>query len=206
MTTITHLRTLTALTMRHPIYRYLTGITTILLKNYRDNCEKPCCSGSHKQYKTLFKDHMARLKIMALYIHKDLRLGSNESCDHYHEDGNLVPSPRCGFSFEAAFRLKINHYFPVNLSFFHLCMHRIVDNLLGKRVITCIQEEQLKNLSCLFQFTKKCNPTRPLPQKSTCILSTRFLVRTFSLLKNVAICMVMGFSYKIRYFVLILLL
>ena len=32
---------------------------------------------------------------------------SNESSDHYHEDGNLVPSPRCGFgsklflSFEA---------------------------------------------------------------------------------------------------------
>ena len=24
---------------------------------------------------------------------------------HYHEDGNIVPSPRCGFSFEAAFQL-----------------------------------------------------------------------------------------------------
>ena len=34
---------------------------------------------------------------------KDLR--SNESRDHYHEDGNLVSSPRCGFCFEAAFKL-----------------------------------------------------------------------------------------------------
>ena len=30
---------------------------------------------------------------------------SNESRDHYQEDGNLVPSPRSGFSFEAAFQL-----------------------------------------------------------------------------------------------------
>ena len=30
---------------------------------------------------------------------------SNESHDPYHEDGDLVPSPRCGFSFEAAFQL-----------------------------------------------------------------------------------------------------
>ena len=29
----------------------------------------------------------------------------NKSRDHYHEDGNLVPSPRCGFCFEAAFQL-----------------------------------------------------------------------------------------------------
>ena len=33
----------------------------------------------------------------------DLR--SNESCDYYHEDGNLVLSPRSVFSFEAAFKL-----------------------------------------------------------------------------------------------------
>ena len=45
---------------------------------------------------------MARLKIIQLYI----RLRSNESRDHCHEDGNLVPSPRCGFSFEAAFQLE----------------------------------------------------------------------------------------------------
>ena len=30
---------------------------------------------------------------------------SNESRDHYHGDGNLVPSPRCGFGFEAVFQL-----------------------------------------------------------------------------------------------------
>ena len=47
---------------------------TMLCKNYRDNCEKRCCSGSQKQFKTLFKDHMVRLKILSLYIYKDLRL------------------------------------------------------------------------------------------------------------------------------------
>ena len=30
---------------------------------------------------------------------------SNESRDHYHEDGYLVPSPRYGFRFEALSRL-----------------------------------------------------------------------------------------------------
>ena len=35
---------------------------------------------------------MVRLKTISLYIYKDLRLNSNESRDHYHEDGNLVPS------------------------------------------------------------------------------------------------------------------
>ena len=43
------------------------------VRNYRDNCEKRCCSGSHKQFKTLFKDYMVRLKIISLYIYKDLR-------------------------------------------------------------------------------------------------------------------------------------
>ena len=52
-------------------YRY---VSTTLHRNYRDHCEKRCCSGSHKQFKTLFKDHMARLKIISLYIYKDLRL------------------------------------------------------------------------------------------------------------------------------------
>ena len=75
-----------------------------MCKYYRYNCEKRCCSGSHKQFKTLFKDHMVRLKISSLYIYKDLRIRSNESHDHYHDYGNLVPSPRCGFSFEAAFQ------------------------------------------------------------------------------------------------------
>ena len=44
---------------------------------------------------------MVNFKIISLYIYKDLR--SSESRDHCHEDGNLVPSPRCGFSFEDAF-------------------------------------------------------------------------------------------------------
>ena len=42
--------------------------------NYWHNHEKPCCSGSHKQCKTLLKDHMVMLKIISLYIYKDLRL------------------------------------------------------------------------------------------------------------------------------------
>ena len=82
----------------------------MVFRNYWHNHEKRCCSGSHKQCKTLLKDHMVRLKIMSLYIYKDLRfktwdLRSIESRDHYHEDGNIVPSPRCGFGFEAAFQL-----------------------------------------------------------------------------------------------------
>ena len=65
----------------------------------------------HKQCKTPFRDDMVRLKIISLYIYKDLRLKtydlrSSESRVHYHEDGNLVPSARCGFSFEAAFQLR----------------------------------------------------------------------------------------------------
>ena len=39
---------------------------------------------------------------------------SSESRDHYHEDGNLVPSARCGFSFEAAFQFSgLNLTIPV---------------------------------------------------------------------------------------------
>ena len=30
--------------------------------------------GSHKQLKTLLRDHMVKLKIISLYIYKDLRL------------------------------------------------------------------------------------------------------------------------------------
>ena len=65
----------------------------ILLKNYRNKREKRCCCGSHKQHKTLFKDHMVRFKIISLYIYKDLRLKtydlrSNESRDPCLEDGN----------------------------------------------------------------------------------------------------------------------
>ena len=51
-----------------------TRISIILCKNYRDNCEKRCCSNSHKQFKTLSKDNIWRLKIISLYIYKDLRL------------------------------------------------------------------------------------------------------------------------------------
>ena len=36
-------------------------------------------------------------------IVKDLR--SNESCDHYHDDSNLVPNPGNYFSFETAFQI-----------------------------------------------------------------------------------------------------
>ena len=63
----------------------------------------------YKQCKIL-KDHMVRFKIISLYIYKDLRLKtyeiiSKDSHDHHREDGNLVPSPRRGFCFEAAFQL-----------------------------------------------------------------------------------------------------
>ena len=83
---------------------------TSLSKTYNHVQKLSSCSGNHKQYKTLFKDHIARLKIISLYIYKDLRLKtwnfrSNESREHYREDGNLVPIPRYGFSFEAAFQL-----------------------------------------------------------------------------------------------------
>ena len=50
-------------------------------------------------------------KYIYIYIYiKDLRLRSNESRDH--GDGNLVPSRRCGFGFEAASALRpeIKHF------------------------------------------------------------------------------------------------
>ena len=68
--------------------------STMVVRNNRDISEKQCCSGNHKQCKTHFKDHM---QIISLYIYKELKLKtkedlrSNESNDHYHEDGNLVP-------------------------------------------------------------------------------------------------------------------
>ena len=73
--------------------------------NYLDNCEKRRCICNLKQFKTLFRVHMVRLKIISLYIYKDLRLKTYESRDHYHEDGYLVPSPRYGFRYEAVSRL-----------------------------------------------------------------------------------------------------
>ena len=48
--------------------------TTIVDKIYWDNYEKRYCFGSHKQLKTLLRDHMVKLKIISLYIYKDLRL------------------------------------------------------------------------------------------------------------------------------------
>ena len=44
----------------------------------------------------------SRLKISGINTKNDLDLRSNDSRDHYHEDSYLVPSPRCGFCFEAA--------------------------------------------------------------------------------------------------------
>ena len=72
--------------------------------------EKRYCFGSHKQLKTLLKDHMVKFKTISLYIYEDLRLKtwdlrSNELRDNYHEDGNLGPSPRCGFGVEVVFQL-----------------------------------------------------------------------------------------------------
>ena len=104
----------------------LTCLSTIVVRYYRDNCEKRRCSGSHKQCKSLLRDHLVRFKIISLYIYKDLRLlRHNESLGHYREDGNLVPSLRCGFLFRSCFsasRPKINDfrvfnkcYFPVKL-------------------------------------------------------------------------------------------
>ena len=64
---------------------------------------------SHKQCKTLFNDHTVRLKIISLYIYKDLRLirilGLMSHVTIIHKDGNLVPSTQRGFSFEAVFQL-----------------------------------------------------------------------------------------------------
>ena len=41
---------------------------TIVDKIYWPKYKKRCCSCSHKQCKTLLRDHMVRLKIMSLYI------------------------------------------------------------------------------------------------------------------------------------------
>ena len=60
------------------VYLILFCISTMLVRNYRDKREKRCCCGSHKQCKTLFKDHMVRFKIISLYIYKDLRLKTED--------------------------------------------------------------------------------------------------------------------------------
>ena len=66
-----------------------------------------CCSGSHKQCKILFKDHMARFNIILLYSYKVLRLRilGLKSLWPLSQDSNLVSSPRYGFSFETDFQL-----------------------------------------------------------------------------------------------------
>ena len=102
---------------------------------------------NHKQLKTLLRDHMVKLKIISLY--KGLKtqdLRSSESRNHYHEVGNLVPSPRCSFSFKVAFQLwglKLtlsvyirNATFPVKvIDFSHYFLHMIVEDC-GKSVKT----------------------------------------------------------------------
>ena len=47
---------------------YKTKESTILTKNYGQNCEKRRCPLHHKQFKTLFREHMVRLKIISLYL------------------------------------------------------------------------------------------------------------------------------------------
>ena len=48
--------------------------TTIVDRIYWDNYEKRYFFASHKQLKTLLREHMVKLKIISLYIYKDLRL------------------------------------------------------------------------------------------------------------------------------------
>ena len=65
-------------------------------------------TGNHKQCTTLLIYHFVKLKIISLYIYiykERLRNLDLMSRDHYHEDGYLVPSPPCGFCFEAVFQL-----------------------------------------------------------------------------------------------------
>ena len=38
--------------------------------NYLDKCEKRRCAGHHKQFKTLLREHMVKLKIISLYIYR----------------------------------------------------------------------------------------------------------------------------------------
>ena len=43
--------------------------STIMEIDYMDNCEKRHCIWHHKQFKTLFREHMVRLNIISLYIY-----------------------------------------------------------------------------------------------------------------------------------------
>ena len=49
-------------------------VPTIMCKNYWENCEKRPSVASHKQFKTLLRANMVKLKIILLYIYKVLRL------------------------------------------------------------------------------------------------------------------------------------
>ena len=91
---------------------------TMLIRNYRHNYEKRCCSSSHKECNTPFKDHMVRLKIMSLYIYKDLRLrmiwGLMSHVTIIMRMATRFPVFGVVYSFEAAFhfrlRPKMNHF------------------------------------------------------------------------------------------------
>ena len=56
------------------ILRLNISKTTIVDRIYWDNYEKRYFFASHKQLKTLLREHMVKLKIISLYIYKDLRL------------------------------------------------------------------------------------------------------------------------------------
>ena len=56
---------------REKLKRLVLMSPTTVVRNYWHNYEKRYCFGSHKQCKTLLKDHMVSLKIISLYIYKD---------------------------------------------------------------------------------------------------------------------------------------
>ena len=92
-------------------HKNLFSFPTMLCKNYEKIVKIGIVSLFHKQYKTLFRDHMVRLNIISLYRYKYLRLKtedlrSSESRDHYHEDGNLQSWTLiiCTFSISTGFR------------------------------------------------------------------------------------------------------
>ena len=108
------------------IYSFLYETDSDGVKQYHSSCQRKDYNPSqkllaklrktmlfHKQQaiENSFKRPYGEVEDnIIIYIYKDLRLKtydfrSNESRDHYHEDGNLVPSPPCIFGFEAALRL-----------------------------------------------------------------------------------------------------
>ena len=73
----------------------------MVVRNYQDKREKQCCSSSHRQCKTLFKDHLVRFKIISLYIYKDLRLRLRILGLKCHM---IIITRMDGFCLEAAFQ------------------------------------------------------------------------------------------------------